>query len=496
LAAPGKIKTSKRTWLFRTGAIVLGLAIPVGLELVCRLFGWGSQVPAEDPFVGFKSVNPLFELNQDSGSYEIPKAKLKFFSPESFPAQKPSGTYRIFCLGGSTMKGRPYSKETSFSSWLRLGLTAADPSRGWETVNCGGISYASYRLVNILKECLAYEPDLFVICTGHNEFLEDRTYEHLKRIPDLAATSQNWASGLRVYRLLRPLLRRGPEPAPIGRFEMAGEVEALLDYRGGLEVYDRNDSWRTNVVQHFGHNLRTMISLAKEAGIPVILVKPPSNLRNSPPFKSLHRDNLSYDDKLEWEQQVKLAHKAYGEDPKIAVRHLSAALKLDDRFASTHYELGKVHELLGQRALARANFVRALDEDICPLRMVPALVSAMERCANETGVPLIDAHVLLEQKSRLRILGNDQLVDHIHPSIDGHKAISAALIDVLASTGVVARTSGWKSRQADLFKSHFDKLDAAYFTAAQRALYGLNEWAAGRAQGPPIESQRSPKKRQ
>lgn len=493
MAIRDKTENSRRTWLFRGGAILLGLAIPIGLELVCRLLGWGSQVPSQDPFVGFKGVNPLFELNAKSGNYEIPKAKLKFFSPESFPAEKPAGTCRIFFLGGSTVKGRPYSKETAFSSWLRLGLEAADPSQQWETVNCGGISYASYRLVNILKECLAYKPDLFVICTGHNEFLEDRTYENLKRIPDLAAASQNWAGRLRVYRLLKSALTGDPEPVSTKRFEMAEEVQALLDYRGGLEVYDRNDSWRAGVVKHFGHNLRAMIAMAKQAGVPMILIRPPSNLRNSPPFKSLHRHDLSFDDRLEWEKQIELAHDAYREDPKISVRHLAAALKIDDRFAATHYELGKCRELLGQQTGARASFLRALDEDICPLRMIPALVSVLERCASETDVPLINAHALLEKESRLRILGNDQLVDHIHPSIDGHKAISAALIELLERQRVFSRTPGWEARQTGLFKTHFEKLDAAYFTAAQRALYGLNEWAAGRAEGPPIESQPSAK---
>ena len=38
----------------------------------------------------------------------------------------------------------------------------------------------SYRLLLILEKCLQYKPDLFIVCTGHNEFLEDRSYAHLK----------------------------------------------------------------------------------------------------------------------------------------------------------------------------------------------------------------------------------------------------------------------------------------------------------------------------
>ena len=46
-------------------------------------------------------------------------------------------------------------------------------------INAGGISYASYRVAVVIKELARYEPDLFIIYTGHNEFLEERTYRTL-----------------------------------------------------------------------------------------------------------------------------------------------------------------------------------------------------------------------------------------------------------------------------------------------------------------------------
>lgn len=478
-----------RLRLFKIGAVVLGFLL-IGLaELACRLAGWGERPAYEDPFVGFTEVNPLFELTEEGNEYRVAKAKLRFFSPESFPAKKGDKTYRIFCLGGSTVKGRPYSKETAFSTWLELSLQAAAPNRNWEVINCGGISYASYRLVNLLRECLTHQPDLFVICTGHNEFLEDRTYAGIKRIPNLLVNSQHWASNLRLYRLLKPA---PPAPVLTNRFEMSEEVEALLDFRGGLEVYDRNEQWRDDVVRHFGHNLTAMIEMATAADVPAILIRPPSNLRGSPPFKSQHKDNLSLDDVIAWEQEIKAARDLYQTDMPKAVDHLNTALQIDDRHAATYYEIGKCHELLGQRQLALQAFQKALEEDICPLRMIQPLVDAMQRVAAATETPLIDVHAMLEKESRLGILGSDQLVDHIHPSIEGHKQIADAILTQLESKRVVIKTPGWEERRQAAFRTHFEALDAAYFAAARRALNGLNEWAAGRAEGVPIGSQPSP----
>ena len=52
-----------------------------------------------------------------------------------------------------------------------------------EIINTGGISYASYRVARLMEELLAYQPDVFVIYTGHNEFLEKRIYHKRPSLP-------------------------------------------------------------------------------------------------------------------------------------------------------------------------------------------------------------------------------------------------------------------------------------------------------------------------
>ena len=150
----------RRRWLFRIAAVLVGLSPFVAFEGLCAVFDWGRAGLHDDPFVGFRSVVPLFVLNEDQSRYEIPKARQAFFRPESFAAKKAPQEFRIFCLGGSTVQGRPFAIETAFSTWLEISLRAADPSRLWEVVNCGGVSYASYRLVPILEEVLGHEPDV------------------------------------------------------------------------------------------------------------------------------------------------------------------------------------------------------------------------------------------------------------------------------------------------------------------------------------------------
>ncbi len=265
--------TTRRRWrvlAFRLAAVLVGLLPLLACELAFRWLDWGRPNLHEDPFVGFSATRPLFVLDPTRTRFEIAPSRRLFFQPDSFAAVKSPREFRIFCLGGSTVQGRPFSIETSFTTWLELSLQAADPSRSWEVVNCGGVSYASYRLAPIVEELLQHKPDLFILCTGHNEFLEDRTYAAIKRTPAAVRLPLEWLSRLRTFVLAREAVLRladqEPDPDAATRPVLPKEVDTILDYRGGLRSYHRDDRWREGVIAHFEFNLRRMIELAPVRG--------------------------------------------------------------------------------------------------------------------------------------------------------------------------------------------------------------------------------------
>ena len=478
----------RRLWGFRLAAVALGLSVFVMTEGVCFLFDWGRPADHDDPFVGFSAIHPLFALNRDRDRYEIARSRRQFFAAESFPAHKSPRTLRVFCLGGSTVQGRPFSRQTSFTTWLQLNLTAADSSRNWEIVNCGGISYASYRLVPILQECLEYEPDLFIICTGHNEFLEERTYGPIKHVSPAYRTVQETVGRLRTYQLLRAAmltsLGRNPQSQPQNLPILKDEVDAILDYRNGLEAYHRDDRWRTGVIAHFACNLRRMIAIARTNGVPVILIRPPSNLRDTPPFKSQHRDGLTAAELRDWKSMVTRARSHFDDDLTLSTQLFEQATVLDARYAAAWYELGRCYEGLGRYADARRAFVKARDEDICPLRIVTPIEQLIVSIAEQTGTPLVDAAKLLEHQASTGISGGLMLADHVHPSIRGHQLIADALAAMMVQQGWVHPAAGWQQRRTTAYRAHFQSLDSIYFARGRRELKSLEAWAHGRADGP------------
>ena len=272
----------RRRAYFRVAAIAVGLGVLALAEGALRLVGVERYYAPAAPLVGFSDIQPLFVKDEDTQTFQIPPSRHAFFQPESFAADKAVDGYRIFCLGGSTVQGRPYSIETSFTTWLELNLKAADPDRHWEVVNCGGVSYASYRLVPIMREVLQYEPDLFIIYTGHNEFLEERSYADIKRRARWIRNLQDQIFQTRIAGLIRTCLPAAP-PQPA--IDLPAEVDALLDYEGGLAHYHRDETWRNGVIYEYEQNLQKMTEIARDAAVPLLLLNPVSNVRDTPPFK-------------------------------------------------------------------------------------------------------------------------------------------------------------------------------------------------------------------
>lgn len=477
---PSRPIPAARLWLYRLGAIALGLSVFGVGEAVCRVAGWGAADAHVDPYVAFAGTRPLFVLNRKTDEYEIAANRLDYFSPESFPRKKPAHGRRLFVLGESTVEGEPYNSRTSFTTWLELMLEAQDPSRSWAVVNCGGISYASYRLAPILEECLEYEPDLFVLCIGHNEFLEDRTYTAVKETPQMVAALHRAAMHSRLYSAARSNLL--PDSGPtVNRDVLPVEVTARLDFRNGLNAYHHDLDWHTAIARHYGQNLRRMIALARGAGVPVLLVRQPSNLSDCPPFKSEHRPDLSAADRKRFDSFVSQAHESYDRDLTQAVRLLSAAIEIDPRHAVTHYELGTCLLELGRHEDARKAFVAARDTDVCPLRMTSPLEQELVRVSDETRTPLVDLQALFENRSPSGIVGGFWLVDHVHPSIAGHQAVAESLASQLSEMGFVNPISTWKTARDAAWKRHMDTLDAMYFLKGERTLKALQGWTQGKA---------------
>jgi tetratricopeptide (TPR) repeat protein len=434
-----KLSLGKKV-IFSVIAASLGLIL---LELGLALVGVTPTLYEDDPYVGFSSYLPLFvekRLPDGTVQYATAQNKLRLFNRQSFPKAKAPGTFRIFAVGGSTTHGRPYDDATSFAGWLREFLRAADPERTWEVINAGGVSYASYRVALLMEELVRYEPDLFIIYSGHNEFLEERTYGDVKEMPVPVRRLGTIAARSRAATLVKngieALTSGKPDQLP-GQTLLHSEVVTLLDDSVGPSAYERDESLQRQVIEHYRYNLARMIDIARSAGAEVLLIAPSSNLHGATPFKSEHRTGMSEDELSRWRERYRYSQKILNrQDPAGALRLLDEAAGIDDRYAYLHFYRGHALERLGRHEEARAAFVRARDEDICPLRALSPMVDIVKEIAEDREVPLVDFVASQNARSPNGIPGETVFLDHVHPTIDSHRLLALEIMDVMADAGI------------------------------------------------------------
>lgn len=471
-------KFSKKYFGFRFAAILVGLLPFLIFELILSFGGWSAPDGVKDPYVGFTASRPLFVKNTDGNRFEIAEYRKPLFCTDSFATQKSQNEFRIFCIGGSTVQGRPFAIETSFSTWLKESLIAADDSKNWTVVNCGGVSYASYRLAPIVEEvCNNYEPDLIVLYTGHNEFLEDRTYDAVKSNPWVTEVHDR-LSRLKTYSYLRSLaVDNSTEPNPSNT--LTEEVEARLDFKGGLEKYSRDDSWKSGVVNHFAHNLRRMMNAAQTAGVPIVLCNPVANLRDASPFKSENQTGLSKMELEKFEKEWSLIESGKVDEHK-ELEILQKMVKLHPRHAGLQYRVGQRYQLAGDFTKAKQHLVQAKDQDICPLRIVEPMYKVIEDVRAEFDPIFVDVKSKFEQHAKDQIPGRELLVDHVHPSIRGHQLIAEFIFDEMVARQVIEPVENFEALKSERIQAHLSSLPHLYFQLGKDRLAGLKRWAEGK----------------
>ncbi len=442
-------------------------------ELVLKVAGVQPLSLTEDAFVGYSAAQPLF-VDSTGSSGEAFKVtnpvKYSHFNPQAFPAMKAPGTYRIFTLGGSTTYGHPFHDPTSYTGWLRAFLAKAHPARRYEVINCGGISYASYREAQLMAELIRYEPDLFVIYTGQNEFLEERTYRGVAAIPGWARTTSGLMERTRVYSSLKRLLRRSstssknsPNATASGKdatsasgiissakpSTMASEVDDVLAKTIGPTSYTRDDSLKAGITEHFRFSLDRMGRLAEAAGARIVYVTTPVNEKDCAPFKSEPTPGLSPEtlQALFGMREKARAQRAAGHDDS-AYALLSEAARRNPRDAGLRYEAGQAALALRLFSEAKGHLRAAIEEDVCPLRALRSFDSAVRLAATRHGARLLDFVDTLERMVPVRdstggiaLLGAPDFLDHVHLDLDGYRRLALGLMDELVRLGVLPASS-------------------------------------------------------
>ncbi|MBI2567925.1 MAG: tetratricopeptide repeat protein [Candidatus Schekmanbacteria bacterium] len=347
--------------------------------------------------------------------------KLAAFVARRVPtaARRPEAL-RIFAFGGSTVVGVPY-REGGMVDWLRVMLTAYLPRREIEIGNLARPGEGSDLVSVAMPVSLAYQPDLVLIYSGHNEFYRNNR-----------PTSR---SALQV----RGMLARSAAFSLFRRLLLYCCADALLNTSGAPERTSAAEIGA--ILRQYEENLGTAVAAATGAGVPVLLATVVSNDR-MPPRGSISPPGCSRRDLESWQEARAAAEDARERrDFGGAVEHLRQARALQPGHAETTFALAQAVEAVGRVEEARDIYGQARDEDGVVIRAVSGINPIVRRVAAAHGAVVADIEGLFRSHSPHGITGSELFSDFCHPNRAGYRLLAEELVRVIAERELLVPAS-------------------------------------------------------
>ena len=365
--------------------VVIPLVLLVVLEVGLRLAGYGY--PSHFFLTGRLNGQKVIQENRQFGWRFFPPAAARTPRPVTLPAVKPPGMCRIFVFGESAAYGDP-SPAFGLPRLLEALLRARYPHTRIEVVNAAMTAINSNVILPVARDCAREQGDIWVVYMGNNEVVGPYGAGTVfgPQVPRLGIIRASIAlKATKIGQMLGNLgawLGRGKSGPP-----STISLELFLDHQ-----LRQDDPLMAKVYAHFARNLADILEVGVKAGAQVVVSTVASNLKDCPPFASLHRRDLSETQKAEWEgfYQAGVKAEAEGSLPAAAEAYGGAA-RLDDRHAELRFRQGRVAWRLGDFEAARSHFLAARDEDGLRVRAdsrINEIIRGWRRIARRRESPL------------------------------------------------------------------------------------------------------------
>ena len=387
-------------WFFAV-LVLLPIIFLVVLEIFLRIINYGYNF---DQWV--EVGEGKYTINSNIGKKYFTSGD---FNPTTngdyFDIQKKENTFRVFVLGGSSAEGFPFDPMGSFARYIRRRLELVYPNTPVEVINIGMTAVNSYTVLDLLPGVLNQKPDLILIYAGHNEYYgalgvgSEQSFGSSRLLIKLILYLNNF----KITQLVRNSIHwivslfSSPSNASSGTLmsRMAKDKYILLnskEFNAGLE--------------QFKDNLTDILNLIKDKGVPVLLGRLVSNLKDQRPFISVSTPNYRTADQVYDDAESELKN-----------NHFTKADSL--------FKLAKDLDALRFRAPERMNKI-------------------IDDLGKEFQDAVVPVDSIFASASPDGIVGDNLLVDHLHPNVKGYQLIGKAYYGCMEKEGYLPKTENAK----------------------------------------------------
>ncbi len=414
---------------------LLPFVVVLVAEAVVRLF---TSAMVDDPYLTLTTPVSVFTEVDVGGvpHYRVTHPDAYRAANVSFPVHKPPGTLRVFCLGGSANAGWPHPPGHAWSDYLAQALARVLPERRVEVINLGAHAYASYRVRMIFDDAMRCEPDIVIVYSGNNEFVERRSYlldfpgkrlvDWLERRSALVGVASRW-------------WRQRAMPGNV----LSGEHREHADFhlwshteRVAAEL--RSDPAQfAQVKEHYRYSIDHMVSRCVDAGLRVYVLTVPVNLRDWEPAVSVQA--LAGDARAAWEGEYRSALGALLRgDAAASLPILDRLVAAEPEHAEARFFRGRAREASGNIEGAWLDYVAACDLDRNPFRC-PSVFHEVVRSVTAAHPParVVETAAAFRREAHAVAPGFDLMLDYVHPSRAGNILLARTVFDALLADGAL-----------------------------------------------------------
>lgn len=462
--------SGRKKILFTSLLVLLPVLILAMLEMTLRVFHYGPNLD----LIVVKEINgqKYYALNPGIGKRYFTKGILAVpeLYEETFAYEKPANGYRIFCLGESTTASFPYELNARWHRLLQDRLATLFPDKTIEVINVGLSAVSSFAVREFAEELTRYQPDLFLVYLGHNEFYGALGLGSTQYFGKSRAVIRFylWLQKFKTFQLLRNTIvavTGNPTKAPTTPNQTLMEQMVRSQYIafGSADYHHAAQSFRENLID--------IIDIAKQNKVGILVSTLTSNLKDHAPFHSLFSEQTTPAAKVQWEKFFQDGQA--WENQKAYTQALSAyreAEKIDAMPAKLHFQMGLCYEALQNYAEALAAYQKARDYDALRFRASGEFNEIIRQVCSAVQAPVVEMERTFAAHSPAGITGFEWISEHLHPNFDGYFLLAKTFAEAMQRNSFVAKASEWNlllDKTDDAYKdfsavTEFDRAIGAY----------------------------------
>jgi tetratricopeptide (TPR) repeat protein len=416
--------------LLVAGSLLLTLLLLLLLEGMLRLAGLGAEDKAHASRLKYQQIYlPILEpAERPDGTRILRSADIRL-PYQSILAEKPANALRVFIFGGSATAGLGFSPNVTFARHLERMLEEAYPERRVEVVNLGIVALASQQ-VQVLVEAVIrnYDPDVAIVYSGNNEFLEIHAEKYAAKHATLLSALGDRLSRTNLYRLLNRAIHGAPRTPSLAEQDFSREELRMTEAALIRDIRMRPEEIQA-IVERYEATMAAISAAARAGGTPLVLMTVASN------WKWRGRQDLPAD----WLDTLVPGPAPERERYRQAISILTRELEGSPPAQQSDllFRRAVAAEALGDFTAARADYRAAMNADPHLRRALDAQAEGVRRVAARHDVALVDVIEVLSGRAQHGIIGFDEFYDYVHFTPRGVVLVAAATLRTLIASGIL-----------------------------------------------------------